>query len=90
MGKSGKSVRKNFCKFYVVNPAENLNMDELASTLIAMKNVAEVYITDCINNCGLLVKTKFDDEPEDLKDFLSKQMGKRYDEVHAIAYKRTK
>ena len=90
MGNSGKSIRKNFCKFYIVNPAENLDVDELASVLVALKDVAEVYITDCINNGGLLIKTRLDEDAEDLKNLLSKRLGKRYGEVQAIAYKRTR
>jgi hypothetical protein len=90
MGNRVKSVRRNFCKFYVANPKENMNMDELANGLIALKNVAEVYITDCICNSGILVKTRFDEEPKDLENFLSKHLGKRYGEIHAIAYKKTK
>ncbi len=90
MGKNSKQVRRDFCKFYIVNPKENMNIDELASGLIAMKNVTEVYITDCISNGGILVKTRFDDEPKDLESFLSKRLGKHYGEVQAIAYKKTK
>ena len=90
MGNGRKPVRRNFCKFYIVNPRENMNIDELANGLISMKNVTEVYITDCINNGGILVKTRFDNEPKDLESFLSKRLGKHYGEVHAIAYKRTR
>jgi hypothetical protein len=90
MGNSGKSVKKKFCKFYIANPVENADVDALANRLIALKNVAEVYITDCINNGGILVKTRFDEKPEDLEGFLSKHLGKHYGEVHAIAYKKTR
>ncbi len=90
MRNNGKAVRRNFCKFYVANPKANMNLDALANELMALKNVAEVYITDCICNSGILVKTRFDKEPKDLECLLSKHLGKRYGEVHAIAYKRTR
>ena len=90
MRNSGKAVRRNFCKFYVANPKANMNMDALANELMSLKNVAEVYITDCICNSGILIKTRFDEEPKDLEGLLSKRLSKRYGEVHAIAYKRTR
>jgi hypothetical protein len=83
-------VKRKFCKFYIARPREDVNIDALANRLIALKNVAEVYITDSINNSGILVKTRFDEEPANLKVFLSKHLGKSYGEVHAIAYKKTR
>jgi hypothetical protein len=90
MRSGGKSVRRKFCKFYIAKPRENMNIEELANDLIALKNVEEVYVTDCIRDSGILVKTRFDEKPEDLEGVLSKHLGKGYGEVHAIAYKRTK
>jgi hypothetical protein len=90
MGNSRKSVRRRFCKFYIAKPRENMNVEELANDLIALKNVDEVYITDCISNSGILVRTRFDEGPEDLESVLSKHLGKSYGEVHAIAYRKTR
>jgi hypothetical protein len=90
MKNGGKSVKKKFCKFYIAKPMENANMDELANRLIALENVEEVCITDCINNGGILVKTRFDEEPKALEGFLSKHLGKSFGEVHAITYRRTR
>ena len=90
MGNSRKPVRRKFCKFYIARPRANMNIDELANKLITLKNVDEVYITDCINNGGILIKTRFDEEPKDLASVLSKHLGKSYGEVHAIAYTRTR
>lgn len=90
MGNGKKPVRRGFCKFYTAKPRENLDMDELANGLLALKSVSEVYITDCISNSGILVKTRFDGEPKDLESVLLKHLGKSYGEVHAIAYKRTR
>jgi hypothetical protein len=90
MGNSRKPVRKRFCKFYIAKPRENIDVEKLANDLIALENVEEVYITDCISNSGILVKTSFDVEPEDLESVLSKHLGKSYGEVHAIAYRKTR
>jgi hypothetical protein len=90
MGNGKKPVRRGFCKFYTAKPRENVNVDELANDLIALKNVDEVYITDRIDDSGILVKTRFGEELGNLKSILSKHLGKSYGEVHAIAYKRTR
>ena len=90
MGKSKKPVRRGFCKFYTAKPRDNLNIDELAKDLIALKNVEEVYITDRIDDSGILVKTRFVDGLGNLESVLAKHLGKSYGEVHAIAYKRTR
>jgi hypothetical protein len=89
MGDRRKPVRRRLFKFYVAKPKVNLNVEKLAYGLLALKNVDEVYITDRIEDSGILVKAKFEEESDGMEDALSKHLGKGYGEVHAIAYKRT-
>ena len=82
------NASKKFYKFYIAEPRENADMDELANKLIALKDVMEVYITDSINKGGILIKTRFGENPSDIESFLSKHLGNKYGEVQAISYRK--
>lgn len=88
--KNSRRTSKKFFKFYIAEPKENADIDALASRLIGLKNVMEVYITDSIRHSGILIKTRFDESPKDVEGFISKHLDRRYGEVQAIAYRKAR
>lgn len=71
----------NTYKFYLVEPPENGNADNLAAKLINIRNVEQVLVTD--GDYGFIVKTRFF---ENLKDdhaynYLSKKLGGNFGKI---------
>ncbi|MEM3841071.1 MAG: hypothetical protein QXN59_00015 [Candidatus Micrarchaeaceae archaeon] len=72
---------KKFYNFYFLKPPVNSEMEGLGDSLIAMKEVEEVFLTD--GDFGYIVKARFNEgnEPSDVERFIQKRLGNRYGRV---------
>ncbi len=74
----GNQKRGVFHRFYLIEPKEDVNLDEVADSLISLKPVEEVLIAD--GNYGLVVKVRFQTgrEPTNVADFISRHIGSKF------------
>ena len=72
-----------------MEPKLNANADELASKLIMLKPVEEVFLSD--GDYGFIVKVRFfaGEEPKDVTDYIRENMASRFGTVDSYyRYKR--
>ena len=77
-GKSKASSTSDYYKFFLIKPKVNANSKELAKTLMAFDEVAEVYVTEGM--AGFMVKAKFfsSDIPNNVERYIKGKLGERY------------
>jgi hypothetical protein len=67
--------------FYLIEPSENANADNMAEKLITLKDVIEVNVTD--GDYGFIVKAKLpkDNKHDAAYNYLSKRLGSNFGRV---------
>ena len=76
--RNGNRKRGVLHRFYLIEPKENVDLDEVADGLISLKPVEEVLIAD--GSYGLVVKVRFQTgmEPSNVVDFITRKIGSRF------------